>query len=216
MEEITTQFNPRLIEFIVISITILFCFLFGYILAHLIKMRKIKKLNRALEDNTVLLQQSNEEVANLKGLNKELSHYKSVTGLTHFKEENEQFKKLNALAMADNFDKEKQIVELSAERAAYEKDNTVHKELTPFKKVGLIYELVSIIGEEKKRDKNDLTELAGISKVIEQTLNANGIYTYKQLSRLNKRSIKIIEQLTRIPAFKITESDWVGQAKELL
>lgn len=63
--------------------------------------------------------------------------------------------------------------------------------------------------------KDDLKRIAGIGPKLEQTLNANGIYSYRQIADWDEADIAAFDEL--LPAFhgRIRRDDWVGQARQL-
>jgi predicted flap endonuclease-1-like 5' DNA nuclease len=62
---------------------------------------------------------------------------------------------------------------------------------------------------------DDLKVLKGLGPVIEQTLNAHGITTYRQLAELDEGAIKDLEVNVLKSSGRFKRFDWVGQAREL-
>ncbi len=85
--------------------------------------------------------------------------------------------------------------------------STVKPELD--EKLGLVFKTPPPVTE-----RDDLTAMKGIAKVLEARLHEFGIYTYAQIAAWDEPLIK--EFSTRL-AFKdrITREDWVGQAQRL-
>jgi predicted flap endonuclease-1-like 5' DNA nuclease len=62
---------------------------------------------------------------------------------------------------------------------------------------------------------DDLKLLKGLGPVIEQTLNACGITTFRQIAELDEAAIKDLEANVLKSAGRFKRFDWVGQAREL-
>jgi len=72
------------------------------------------------------------------------------------------------------------------------------------------------IGIATLKDKNNLQEINGIGKSIEQKLNNIEIYTFEQISNFNSNDITKITELIKFLQGRIERDDWVGQAYNLL
>ena len=68
------------------------------------------------------------------------------------------------------------------------------------------------IGVAVFEDKDDLQKIKGIGKLIEEKLNAIGIFTFKQISNFNSDDIAKITELISFLQGRIERDDWVGQA----
>jgi len=68
------------------------------------------------------------------------------------------------------------------------------------------------IGVATFEDKDDLQKIKGIGKLIEEKLNAIGIFTFKQISNFNSDDIAKITKLISSLQGRIERDDWVGQA----
>ncbi len=66
-----------------------------------------------------------------------------------------------------------------------------------------------------KRKRDDLQEIKGIGPFIEKKVNALGIYTFLQISKLNKDDVQLITDAIKFFPGRIIRDDWVGQAKKL-
>lgn len=75
-------------------------------------------------------------------------------------------------------------------------------------------QLLNEIGTATEADKDDIKRIKGIGKVFEGKLNSIGIYTFKQISKLNESSITAVESLTGFPG-RVERENWIGQAKTL-
>ncbi len=81
-------------------------------------------------------------------------------------------------------------------------------------------EVISAIGDKipvaTETEKDDLTRIKGIGSFLEKKLNALGIYTYQQISKLDG---PLIEKVTTAIEFfpgRVERDDWVGQASRLM
>ena len=74
--------------------------------------------------------------------------------------------------------------------------------------------LITIIGEGSAKNADDLKQLTGVGPAYEKKLNGIGVYTYLQISKLNKKATEILETLLKSPG-RVERDGWVKQAKEL-
>lgn len=72
------------------------------------------------------------------------------------------------------------------------------------------------IGTALKADADDLKLINGIGPVYEEKLNALGIYTFEQISKLKAADREELAAIDGITREKIEDEEWVKQAKELL
>lgn len=73
----------------------------------------------------------------------------------------------------------------------------------------------STLGNAKKEDKDDLKSIKGIGPFLEEKLNALGIYTYEQISKMTPElEDKVNEAIEFFPG-RIKRDEWVKQAKDL-
>lgn len=61
--------------------------------------------------------------------------------------------------------------------------------------------------------KDDLKEIEGIDKELEEKLNGLGIFHFDQITKWNKRNCHWVEEYFILEDNQVTEQDWVGQAK---
>jgi predicted flap endonuclease-1-like 5' DNA nuclease len=69
--------------------------------------------------------------------------------------------------------------------------------------------------EPKADKKDDLKLIKGIGEVIENLLNDNGIYYFKQISNWTDENIEWMNRNVIYFPKKIKREDWRGQAKKL-
>jgi NADH-quinone oxidoreductase subunit E len=90
---------------------------------------------------------------------------------------------------------------------------------------GLMQRLAAIEAEQEQQRptgsaanqfKDDLKRISGIGPKLEGLLNANGIFSFRQISAWQEADIRAIDDL--LPAFRgrVQRDDWVGQARRLL
>lgn len=74
---------------------------------------------------------------------------------------------------------------------------------------------VSITGEVPPEERDDLTRVRGISPYIEERLNAIGIRTYDQLSRLDEGQARRVNEAIELLPGRIRRERWVEQCSAL-
>ena len=74
--------------------------------------------------------------------------------------------------------------------------------------------LTKTIGSADAKDADNLKQLTGVGPAYEKKLNSIGIFTFQQVSKLNKKSIEILETLLKSPG-RVERDGWVKEAKEL-
>ena len=74
--------------------------------------------------------------------------------------------------------------------------------------------LTEIIGSADAKDADDLKQLTGVGPAYEKKLNGIGVFTFQQVSKLNKKSKDILETLLKSPG-RVERDGWVKEAKEL-
>ncbi|WP_044401790.1 50S ribosomal protein L21 [Lacinutrix sp. Hel_I_90] len=123
----------------------------------------------------------------------------------------ETTKKAEPKAEAKATTKAKKDVEVSenlvtrAEHRAEDKDLEIN-----------IDKVLHSIGTALKADAQDLKKINGIGPAYEKRLNAVGIYTYEQISKLKAADRDELSAIDGITREKIESEEWVKQAKELL
>lgn len=81
------------------------------------------------------------------------------------------------------------------------------------RKIGLLISKVGVAGEAAD---DNLKLIDGIGPVFEKNLNAMGIRTFEQISKMNAETIQLVEEITKYFPGKIEREDWMTQAKELM
>ncbi len=62
---------------------------------------------------------------------------------------------------------------------------------------------------------DDLTEIVGIGKVFQKTLNDLGIYSFRQIAAFGPADIARVNMELKEFRGRMEQDDWIGQAKEL-
>ena len=76
-------------------------------------------------------------------------------------------------------------------------------------------QLLGIIGQAAESSKENLTQMDGIGPAYQKKLNALGIFTFQQFSKLDEKSIQMLEKLTKWKG-RVSRDNWIDQAKEIL
>lgn len=66
-----------------------------------------------------------------------------------------------------------------------------------------------------EQEVDDLTEIVGIGKVFQQTLNDLGIYSYRQIASFDASDVARVNMQLKEFKGRMEQDDWIGQAKEL-
>ena len=74
--------------------------------------------------------------------------------------------------------------------------------------------LTDIIGMADAKDADDLKQLTGVGPAYEKKLNGIGVFTFQQVSKLNKKSTEILETLLKSPG-RVERDGWIKEAKGL-
>tara|TARA_B100000214_G_scaffold176339_1_gene126797 strand:- start:220 stop:1401 length:1182 start_codon:yes stop_codon:yes gene_type:complete len=74
----------------------------------------------------------------------------------------------------------------------------------------------TILGTAKASEKDDLQVIKGIGPFIEEKLNALGIYTYLQISKMTSKLEETVNEAIEFFPGRIKRDQWVAQAKILL
>jgi len=62
---------------------------------------------------------------------------------------------------------------------------------------------------------DDLTEIVGIGKVFQQTLNDLGIFNFRQIASFGPADVARVNMQLNEFKGRMEQDDWIGQAKEL-
>lgn len=76
--------------------------------------------------------------------------------------------------------------------------------------------LTALLGNVKPADRDDLQQIKGIGPKLEEQLNAMGIYTFRQLSRLTDSEYELIDSLLEGFQGRGRRDHWAEQAKAML
>lgn len=72
------------------------------------------------------------------------------------------------------------------------------------------------IGIASENEADDLTEISGIGKWINEKLNALAIFTFKQISKFNEEDVEEVTEAIEFFPGRIERDEWIYQAKELV
>ena len=67
----------------------------------------------------------------------------------------------------------------------------------------------------EEQDVDDLTEIVGIGKVFQQTLNDLGIFSFRQIASFGPADVARINMELKEFRGRMEQDDWIGQAREL-
>jgi len=73
----------------------------------------------------------------------------------------------------------------------------------------------STLGNAREEDKDDLKNIKGIGPFLEEKLNALGIYTYEQISKMTPELEDQVNEAIEFFPGRIKRDEWVKQAKDL-
>ena len=73
-----------------------------------------------------------------------------------------------------------------------------------------------VLGTAKASDKNDLQAIKGVGPFIEEKLNALGIYTYEQISKMTSELEDTVNEAIEFFPGRVKRDEWVAQSKTLL
>ena len=74
----------------------------------------------------------------------------------------------------------------------------------------------NVLGRAKASDKDDLQVIKGVGPFIEEKLNALGIYTYLQISKMKGDLEDQVNEAIEFFPGRVKRDQWVNQAKDLL
>ncbi len=72
-----------------------------------------------------------------------------------------------------------------------------------------------INGHGTEQEVDDLTEIVGVGKVFQQTLNDLGIYSFRQIASFGPADVARINMELKEFRGRMEQDDWIGQAREL-
>jgi len=96
------------------------------------------------------------------------------------------------------------------------KKRAVSYEINPIlRKPGNVYNKPFILGNPRPTGKDDLKEIEGIDHVMENKLNALGVFHIEQIAKWSEKNIDWIEEYFSIEN-RVIEENWVEQAKAII
>jgi len=72
------------------------------------------------------------------------------------------------------------------------------------------------IGTASASDADDLKQIKGVGPKLENMLNELGIYTFKQISKMNSADYDLIDELLGAFQGRAKRDNWAQQAKSLM
>ncbi len=76
-------------------------------------------------------------------------------------------------------------------------------------------ETAPISGADTGAERDDLKKISGVGSKLEQVLNENGIFRFRQIAGWQDADIDAIDEQLGSFSGRIRRDDWVGQAKKL-
>jgi len=74
----------------------------------------------------------------------------------------------------------------------------------------------NVLGTADASEKDDLQAIKGVGPFIEEKLNALGIYTFSQVSKMNSDLEEQVNQAIEFFPGRVKRDEWANQAKVLL
>ena len=72
------------------------------------------------------------------------------------------------------------------------------------------------IGEAEDEDPDDLTKIEGLDEFSQRKLNALGVHTYGQLSRMDPVTAEVINDAIEFTPGRVSKMMWAQQAMQLM
>ena len=84
-------------------------------------------------------------------------------------------------------------------------------------KIAKTEEVVTTTNGQKPAEQqvDDLTEIVGVGKVFQQTLNDLGIFSYRQIASFGASDVARVNMQLKEFKGRMEQDDWIGQAKDL-
>jgi predicted flap endonuclease-1-like 5' DNA nuclease len=76
--------------------------------------------------------------------------------------------------------------------------------------------LFAIIGTATEAEKNDLKKIKGVGAILEKALNAVGVFTFEQVSKMGDAEYDLLDDLVPSTKGRPKRDDWAGQAKTFI
>ncbi len=201
-------------------------FLIGFLAAYYLQEEPIKKWRIAFFSEEHERKELEFERRTLKSEKDVLKNEKAYIEL-HFKSELARKSQANQQLTSELSSKEEQLENADTEREQLKKELS---ELRPraeqlgaevshlrFKVKQLEFEnqSKSELRVPKEDEISDLTMIQGIGPAISRKLYAMGVYSFKQISQFDKKTIDQVGKALKYFPDRIIRDDWVGQARKL-
>jgi len=170
---------------------------------------------KAAAEAAALLAKEEEEAAALAKEEEEAAKKAAAEAAALAKEEEEAAKKAAAEAAALLAEEEEEVAAKAATSKVVSKEEKKKEELKRVKERSNSIDF-KILGTAKASDKDDLQAINGIGPFIEEKLNALGIYTYLQVSKMTSKLEDTVNEAIEFFPGRVKRDQWVAQAKILL
>ena len=77
-------------------------------------------------------------------------------------------------------------------------------------------DLFAVIGRADASAKNDLKKISGVGPKLEESLNAAGIYTFEQVSKMGEKEYDLLDAIVSGTKARAERDDWAKQASDLM
>jgi len=77
-------------------------------------------------------------------------------------------------------------------------------------------DLFATIGKADASAKDDLKKISGVGPKLEESLNAAGIYTFEQISKMGEKEYDMLDALVSGTKARAERDDWASQASQLM
>lgn len=77
-------------------------------------------------------------------------------------------------------------------------------------------DLFAVIGRADVSAKNDLKKISGVGPKLEESLNAAGIYTFEQISKMGEKEYDLLDAIVSGTRARAERDNWAAQAADLM
>jgi predicted flap endonuclease-1-like 5' DNA nuclease len=192
---------PAELTFLLISLV--GAFGIGILTAWLQGRSKREELRKELENTSLKLDRSLDEMSRLNDRLQELGD--QLEGSVDIRLYDELKRKFRSL------EREKQELERRISLGIAEDPSDPGEQKLMMEELGL-----SLFHEVPPEEKDPLNKINGISLFVEERLNAIGIRSFQQLAKLSEQQVKLLNETLELLPGRILREDWVGQSQKLI